>query len=120
MNILYINHYAGGPAYGMEYRCHYLAREWVRLGHRVTIVGASHSHVRSRQPVVPGRFAREVVEGVRFVWCQAPSYRGNGVGRVFNIVAFLHRLGQWRDLLGALHDFFAVDSFGKSTVVLCD
>ena len=64
MNILYINHYAGGPAYGMEYRCHYLAREWVRAGHRVSIVGASQSHLRSRQPAVPGRFARETVDGV--------------------------------------------------------
>ena len=31
LNILYINHYAGGPAYGMEYRPYYLAREWVRV-----------------------------------------------------------------------------------------
>ena len=99
MNILYINHYAGGPAYGMEYRCHYLAREWVRAGHRVTIVGASQSHVRSRQPVVSGRFSTETVDGVNFVWCDTPAYKGNGVGRVLNIVAFLRRLGQWRQWL---------------------
>ena len=31
MNILYLNHYAGSPALGMEYRPYYLAREcsWV-------------------------------------------------------------------------------------------
>lgn len=99
MNILYLNHYAGGPAYGMEYRCHYLAREWVRAGHRVTIVGASQSHVRSRQPAMAGPFTRETVDGVDFVWCRTPAYRGNGVGRVINIVAFLRRLGQWRQWL---------------------
>ena len=99
MNILLINHYAGGPGYGMEFRCHYLAREWVRAGHRVTLVGASHSHLRSRQPEVPGRFAREPVDGVDFVWCATPAYRGNGVGRVVNILAFLRRLGQWRQWL---------------------
>ena len=51
MNILLINHYAGSPALGMEYRPYYLAREWVRAGHRVQIVAADFSHVRSRQPV---------------------------------------------------------------------
>ena len=30
MNILLINHYAGSPQHGMEYRPYYLAREWVR------------------------------------------------------------------------------------------
>ena len=50
MNILYLNHYAGSPALGMEYRPYYLAREWVRAGHRVQIVAADFSHVRARQP----------------------------------------------------------------------
>ena len=76
MNIVYINHYAGGPAYGMEHRAYYLAREWVRAGHRVTIVAASHSHVRARQPQLNGGgpFTIEVVDGVRFVWCATPAY----------------------------------------------
>ncbi len=42
----------------MEYRPYYLAREWVRAGHRVMIVAASFSHVRSRQPEVAERSAR--------------------------------------------------------------
>jgi len=37
MNTLLINHYAGSPQYGMEYRPYYLAKEWVRMGHRVII-----------------------------------------------------------------------------------
>ncbi|WP_374498451.1 hypothetical protein [Vogesella indigofera] len=28
MRILYINHYAGSPRHGMEFRPYYLAREW--------------------------------------------------------------------------------------------
>ncbi len=55
MNILLINHYAGSPRYGMEYRPYYLAREWVRLGHRVTIVAASYSHLRIEQPAMESR-----------------------------------------------------------------
>jgi glycosyltransferase involved in cell wall biosynthesis len=110
VNILYINHYAGGPAYGMEYRCHYLAREWVRVGHRVTIVAASQSHLRSRQPTTAGRFTRETVDGVDYVWCATPAYRGNGVGRVRNIVAFLWRLRQWRQWLAMKPDVVIASS----------
>ena len=94
MNILYINHYAGGPKYGMEYRLYYLAREWVRAGHTVTIVAASYSHLHSRQPATTSAFTVEVIEDIRFVWCQTPAYSGNGLGRVLNIVSFLRRLGQ--------------------------
>jgi len=46
MNILLINHYAGAPQYGMEYRPYYLAREWTKIGHRVSIVLAPLSHLR--------------------------------------------------------------------------
>jgi glycosyltransferase involved in cell wall biosynthesis len=99
VNVLYINHYAGGPRYGMEYRPYYLGREWVRAGHRVTVVAASQSHVRADQPRMSGRFTAEVVDGVRFVWCATPRYRGNGPGRVVNILSFLRRLGQWRQWL---------------------
>jgi len=48
VNILLINHYAGSRNHGMEYRPYYLSREWVRLGHNVTVVAASFSHLRTR------------------------------------------------------------------------
>lgn len=95
MNILYLNHYAGSPAYGMEYRPFYLAREWVRGGHRVRMVGASHSHVRTVQPAPPLRSAArwvEMIEGIEYVWYRAPAYTGNGLGRVRNIATFLARV----------------------------
>ena len=93
MNILLINHYAGSVRHGMEYRPYYLAREWVRAGHRVTIVAAAASHVRAQAPQM-GRRARmdEVIDGVEYVWLAAPSYRGNGAARVRNMAAFLWRL----------------------------
>jgi glycosyltransferase involved in cell wall biosynthesis len=110
VNILLLNHYAGGPAYGMEYRPYYLAREWVRAGHAVTVVGASQSHVRARQPQAAGAFARETVDGVRFVWCRTPAYRGNGVGRVWNIAVFLWRLYRWRSWLDLRPDVVIASS----------
>lgn len=97
MNILLVNHYAGSPRDGMEYRPYYLAREWVRSGHRVQIVAASYSHVRTRQPSLPadGGPLDETQDGIAYRWLPTPSYRGNGLGRVRNIWAFLSRL--WRE-----------------------
>lgn len=95
MNILYLNHYAGSPALGMEYRPYYLAREWVRAGHRVQIVAADFSHVRARQPHTGGRVTDELIDGIAYRWLPTPPYQGNGLGRVKNIWRFLAQL--WRD-----------------------
>ena len=96
MRILYLNHYAGSPQHGMEYRPYYLAREWVRGGHEVQLVAASYSHVRTRQPELDGGAARdETIAGIAYRWLPTPPYAGNGVGRVRNIAAFLARL--WRE-----------------------
>jgi glycosyltransferase involved in cell wall biosynthesis len=92
MNILLINHYAGSVRHGMEYRPYYLAREWVRAGHRVAIVAASASHVRAQAPQMEGRARMdEVIDGIEYTWLAAPSYRGNAA-RVRNMAAFLWRL----------------------------
>jgi glycosyltransferase involved in cell wall biosynthesis len=106
VNILLINHYAGSPRDGMEYRPYYLAREWVRLGHRVQIVAAAFSHVRTRQPRMPTdptRALDEVIDGVAYRWLPAPRYRGNGLARVRNIWAFLRRL--WREAPALVREF---------------
>ncbi len=91
VNILLINHYAGSPSLGMEFRPYYLAREWVRAGHRVQIVAADHSHVRAVQPPA----GDSMVEGIHYRYYATPAYQGNGLGRVKNIWAFLRRL--WAD-----------------------
>ena len=99
MNILLLNHYAGSTRHGMEYRPFYLAREWVRAGHRVQIVAASWSHARSRQPDQAGVPVDERIDGIDYRWLPTPTYRGNGVGRVRNIWAFLRRLWSETDSL---------------------
>lgn len=88
MNILLINHYAGSEKYGMEYRPYYMAREWVKLGHNVTIVGANFSHLRNKQP----NCKEEIVDGIRYVWLPTNSYKGNGIGRIVNMGLFVLQL----------------------------
>ncbi|MBL8306977.1 MAG: glycosyltransferase, partial [Rubrivivax sp.] len=110
MNILLVNHYAGTPALGMEYRPYYLAREWVRLGHHVQIVAADQSHVRAKQPTcvrtadAPSWISGdEVIDGIAYRWVATPPYAGNGLGRVKNIWAFCRAV--WRDTPRLVHEF---------------
>lgn len=96
MNILLLNHYAGSLQHGMEYRPFYLAREWVKAGHQVHIVAASFAHVRSVQPqLAQGQtYATQVIEGVHYHWYKTPSYQGNGLGRIKNMLAFMRAVSQ--------------------------
>lgn len=99
MNIVVVNHYAGTPALGMEYRPYYLAREWVRADHRVQVLAADFSHVRTTQPAA----GDERIDGIDYRWYPTPAYRGNGVGRVRNIATFLWRV--WRDTARLVREF---------------
>ncbi len=92
MKILLINHYAGSPALGMEFRPFYLAREWRRIGHEVHIVAASYSHLRQVQPACRDTSLQEKIEGIPYLWLRTPAYVGNGLGRVRNILTFVGRL----------------------------
>jgi glycosyltransferase involved in cell wall biosynthesis len=92
MNILLINHYAGSYKHGMEYRPFYLAREWMKLGHQVTIVAASHSHVRTQAPDIADDLTAEEIEGVRYIWLKTPPYQGNNLHRLWNILTFIGQL----------------------------
>ncbi|MFP5394117.1 MAG: glycosyltransferase family 4 protein [Gammaproteobacteria bacterium] len=93
MNLLLINHYAGSLRHGMEFRPFYLAREWVRLGHRVQIVASSRSHVRAQAPELNGRAQLdEIIDGVHYRWLATPAYRGNSAARFVNILAFVAQL----------------------------
>jgi glycosyltransferase involved in cell wall biosynthesis len=103
VNILLINHYAGSTRHGMEFRPFYLAREWVRAGHKVQIVAGSHSHIRANQPRLQGAVLDENIEGISYRWYATPAYQGNGIGRVKNMLSFLWAL--WRDAQRLAREF---------------
>lgn len=88
MNILLINHYAGNPKLGMEFRPYYLGREWVRSGNKVMIIGGSYSHLRKQQP------SEEIenIEGIGYVWIPLKPYKGNGLGRIKSMFDFVRKL----------------------------
>lgn len=92
MNILYINHYAGSPEIGMEFRPYYLSREWVKNGNNVRIVCASFSHLRRLNPPIKKDFECQIVDGIEYQWVKTCKYHGNGAKRVLSIYQFVSKL----------------------------
>ena len=108
MKIVMLAHFAGSPVHGMVYGHYYLAREWIRAGHEVTIVSASFSHVRARQPVARGRAGEEIIDGIRYIWLPTLSYRPEQTAlRVLNLLAF------------SLRSWLACPRIGPADLVVC-
>ena len=74
MNILIINHYAGSPEMGMEFRPYYFAKEWTAMGHRVDIIAADFSHLRRVNPDVSRDFQEEIINGIHYHWIKTRRY----------------------------------------------
>jgi len=102
MNILYINHYAGSNQHGMEFRPFFMADRWVKAGNNVTIAASSYSHLRTKNPEMYRKKTMEqIIEGVRYFWIHGTEYEGNGMGRIKNMLSFLHGLYKYGDELAA-------------------
>lgn len=72
----------------MIYRSYYLAREWVRLGHKVSIVAASFSHLRTHETDTVGSVTKEEIDGIQYIWLKTPRYQGNSIRRVLSMMVF--------------------------------
>lgn len=92
MNILLINHYAGSPDMGMEFRPYYFAREWIKMGHKVTIIAGDYSHLRIHNPAVHKNFQRQDIDGIRYCWMKTGEYEGNGAKRALTMFRFVGKL----------------------------
>lgn len=94
MNIVLINHYAGSPDMGMEFRPYYMAREWIKLGHKVTIIAGDYSHLRAKNPTINHDFEKEEIDEIDYYWVKTGQYEGNGVKRAITMARFVSKL--WR------------------------
>lgn len=77
---------------GMEFRPYYLAREWVRMGHNVTIIAGDYSHLRKKNPSVINDFTAENIDGIEYVWIRTGEYEGNGMKRALTMERFVRKL----------------------------
>lgn len=99
MKILYICHYAGSIYHGMAFRPYYLSREWVKMGHEVTIAAANFSHNRQKNIDMEEPIKEEYIDGIRYVWLKTPAYHGNGIGRIKNMLSFLRKLYKYEKVI---------------------
>jgi glycosyltransferase involved in cell wall biosynthesis len=88
MNILVLNHYQTSLRFSSSSRFATLAQDWVKMGHHVTVVSASYSHIYNTQPPFRGLIQTELVDGIRYVLLKTPSYTGNGWRRALNMVVY--------------------------------
>ena len=86
----------------MEYRPYFLAREWVRLGHSVSIAASSYSHLRMSNPAVTKRITEEMIDGIRYIWLKCPVYKRNGVSRMLNMYGFYFGLKKHAETLAGM------------------
>lgn len=91
-NILMIQHYAGSNKMGMSFRPYYLAREWVKQGHKVDIIVANYSHIRNINPEIEKDFCQEDIDGITYHWIKTRKYAGNGVKRAITMFQFVGKI----------------------------
>ena len=77
---------------GMEFRPYYLAREWIKMGHNVTIVAADFSHLRVKNPDVSNDFKLQKNDDIQYLWIKTGQYKGNGFARAFTMAQFVFKL----------------------------
>ncbi len=92
MNIIYIDHYAGSPDMGMEFRPYYLSQEWIKMGHKISIIAADYSHLRRKNPAVERDFESEIIDGIEYIWIKAGTYKDNGLKRAISMFRFVLKL----------------------------
>ncbi|MBP3819618.1 MAG: glycosyltransferase family 4 protein [Butyrivibrio sp.] len=96
MNILLINHYAGSPDMGMEFRPYYLAKEWTKMGHKVSIIAGDYSHLRKNNPNIKHDMDKLSCNGVDYYWLKTGVYKNNGIHRALTMFRFCKKLNKWK------------------------
>ena len=88
------NDYAGSKYHGMEFRNYYVARELVKMGHKVTIVTASYMHLFKKLPKTDGKkYTFEMIDGIEYIWVDVPHYStSTDKRRVWKWFVFVKRL----------------------------
>jgi len=88
-----LNHYAQEPKGAGGTRHFHFAECLPEFGWEATIIAASVELNTGRQRLESGQKCRsDLVSGVPFLWVRTPPYRGNGSGRLRNMLAYSGRV----------------------------
>ena len=95
MTIWLINHYAVTPGHPGGTRHYDIGRALAAMGHDVTLVAAGFHYAtfeETRSYPQGSDYLVEETDGMRMVWVKTKPYRGNGIGRVRNMLEFTRKL----------------------------
>lgn len=88
-----LNHYAVAPGGAGGTRHYSLAKNLPACGWTASILASSVELNTGRQRLREGERSRlEVMTGVPFLWIRTPEYKGNGGGRMLNMLAYAWRV----------------------------
>jgi glycosyltransferase involved in cell wall biosynthesis len=88
-----LNHYAQEPGGAGGTRHFSLAQHLQTLGWQTILLAASVDHNTGRQRLANNENTRlETFDGVPFLWVKTPTYKGNGGGRMLNMLAYAFRV----------------------------
>jgi glycosyltransferase involved in cell wall biosynthesis len=96
-NLLIVNHYAQAPDGPGSTRHYSIAKYLAAFGWHTTILASSADLYTGRRRSLADAIADiEDFGEVKFAWLRCPEYRGNGAGRIVNMLAFAYRVLQRR------------------------
>lgn len=88
-----LNHYAQEPGGAGGTRHFHLAQHLVEHDWQANVIAASVELNSGRQRLEPHEMVRhENFSGVPFLWVRTPEYKGNGGGRMFNMLSYSLRV----------------------------
>jgi glycosyltransferase involved in cell wall biosynthesis len=94
------NHYAQIPGNSGGTRHFSLAKQLANHGWRTIIIAASTElHTGQQRAAQQESHKLEMIDGVEYLWLKTPSYKGNGIGRVLNMLGYYRRANMRRTKL---------------------
>jgi glycosyltransferase involved in cell wall biosynthesis len=87
-----LNHYAQEPGNGGGTRHYSLAKNITAFGWRISLIAASVELNTGRQRLEPNELNRlDFINQIPFLWVKTPTYQGNGLGRMWNMLVYAWR-----------------------------
>ena len=108
-HILIINHNAGSPVHGPNFRSYYSALGWLKKGYKVTIICSAFSHKLKVLPRSENEYNFEDIDGINYIWIKTSKYKNN-IGRLFNYIQFFIKLNKVNTIIEDKVDYVICSS----------
>ena len=97
-NVLIVCHYAQQPPLNTMLRYHNWGKELVTRGYNVTIIAASTIHNTDIDFIEKTGKNSDFCDGIHYKYIRTPHYKGNGLHRIKNMLAFCFGLKKYSNI----------------------